>query len=1100
MRVRVRHESRYTYDEPALLGPQLVRLRPAEHTRARVLSYNLAFTPEGEVRWQHDPWGNRIARLTFPAEQPSSELAVIVDAAFEIRPLNPFDFFVDDRCRELPFSYPDELGRELGPFLASAHARPGPRLARWLEEVPQRGYITDYLVALNQRVADNVRYIIRDEPGIQSSEETLERRSGSCRDSALLLCDALRAHGFAARFVSGYLVQLADEGNIPDMAKGVDRDVVDLHAWCEVYVPGAGWIGLDGTSGLLTGEGHIPLACTVAPALAAPIDGTSSVGAARVSFSVTVARIGHEPRPRRPYTDEAWSAIRAAGRDVDAALTAAGLCLTMGGEPTWTSREHPRAPEWNLEALGPTKWDQGLCLARELMQRLPPGLLAMQRMGKLYPGESLPRWVLELVWRGDGVPVWQAPSLLDLAAPADDHLVKDDAAPERLALARELCVAIADRLAVPPELVAGHEDPWVAIMREMNLPDDVDPLAAELDDPEERRTLARVLTRGLGAAVGFALPLGRSGGGWTSDRWTFRRGAMFLVPGDSPMGLRLPLERLGGVPWPTCHEDTTSRREPFAFVPPRMQTRGERETRSTSAPAALGYRVTTALCVEPRSGAMCVFLPPCPSAEDFLALVSAVEAAAAELSIAVRLEGYPPPADPRLRSCAITPDPGVIEVNLPPAASFDDYVTMLETVADAANHAGLSTEKYQLDGREVGSGGGHHLTLGGPTTIDSPFLQRPELLAGLLRYLQNHPALSFLFTGLFVGPTSQAPRIDEARHDALGELEIALARAEAAVAPPPWLTDRLFRNLLADVAGNTHRTEICIDKLYDPWTLSGRQGLIELRAFEMPPHVQMAAAQMLLVRALSARLARAAYRQPLVRWGTALHDRFLLPHYLWSDFRDVVSDLGAHGIGLDEAWYRPFLDHRCPLLGRLELDNVALELRSALEPWPVLGEQPGSHGGTSRYVDSSLERLEVRAFGMTPGRHRVAVNGLLLPLVPTGTASEEVGGVRFRAWQPPEALHPEIGIHHPLRFDVVDTWAKRSLGACTHHVWHPEGRGFEDPPLTAFEAAARRAQRFSTEGHAPWPVELIPAEPHPDHPYTLDLRLYPLDRRMPPTE
>ena len=365
--------------------------------------------------------------------------------------------------------------------------------------------------------------------------------------------------------------------------------------------------------------------------------------------------------------------------------------------------------------------------------------------------------------------------------------------------------------------------------------------------------------------------------------------------------------------------------------------------------------------------------------------------------------------------------------------------------------------------------------------------------------MQNHPALSFLFTGLFVGPTSQAPRADEARHDALAELEIALARAErAGDAPPPWLTDRLFRHLLVDVAGNAHRTEICIDKLYAPWSLAGRQGLVELRAFEMPPHERMAAAQMLLVRALVARLTRTPYRQGLVRWGTEIHDRFLLPHYLWADFADVARDLRAEGVPIDDAWYRPFLDHRFPVLGTLELEGVSIELRIALEPWTVLGEQPGAQGGTSRYVDSSLERLQVKVFGATEGRHAVLVNGLALPLWPTGTATERVAGVRFRAWQPPHALHPEIGVHHPVRFDIVDTWGKRSLGACTHHVWHPEGRGYEDPPLTAFEAAARRAQRFTTEGHAPWPVVPTPTAPHPEHPYTLDLRLHSEGRRIPP--
>jgi uncharacterized protein (DUF2126 family) len=824
---------------------------------------------------------------------------------------------------------------------------------------------------------------------------------------------------------------------------------------------------------------------------------------------MSVTRLGHEPRPRKPYTDDEWARVKAAGDAVDAKVRAAGLRLTMGGEPTWTSRKDAREPEWNDAALGPTKWAAGLGLARELAERLGHGALTMARMGKLYPGESLPRWTLHLVWRADGLPVWNDPALLDLAPPREGLGPKDDATPERLERCRRFAAEIAARLRIDPAIVPGFEDPWVAIQTEENLPEDVDPLAADLDDPEERRTLARVLGRGLRAPVGYALPIARVGDRWATDRWTFRRGRMFLVAGDSPMGLRLPLGRIGGEARGIFERDTTTTQRSEAIVlqapypqplPPGAGGRGE----ESAAPSPLsprtggiGGRITTALCVEPRQGVTHVFLPPVECAEDFLELVAAVEDVAAELGEKVRIEGYPPPRDPRLAMCLITPDPGVLEVNLPPTESFPEYVATVETIADAANHAGLCTEKYQIDGREVGSGGGHHLTLGGPSTVESPFLVRPDLLAGLLRYVHNHPSLSFLFTGLFVGPTSQAPRVDEARHDALAELEIALARAERADAPPPWLTDRLFRHLLVDVAGNGHRTEISIDKLYDPWNPSGRQGLVEFRAFEMPPHERMAVAQMLLVRGIVARLATAPYRRDLVRWGAEIHDRFLLPHWLWADCREVLRDLRDHGVPLEDAFYLPFVDHRFPVLGRLELEDVWLELRGALEPWPVLGEQPGAHGGTSRYVDSSLERLQVKAFGLTEGRHRVLVNGLELPLHPTGTATERVGGVRFRAWQPPNALHPEIGVHHPLRFDVVDTWGKRSLGACTHHVWHPEGRAFVEPPLTAFEAAARRAQRFTTEGHLAWPADPTPTTPHPEHPFTLDLRLYPGDRRVP---
>lgn len=1088
MRVRVKHCTRYEYSEPVALGPHLIRLRPASHVRAEVLSYNLEVLPRCHLRWQHDPWGNRIARATFEAEERLDHLEVTVDLALDIRPVNPFDFYVDDRCERVPFAYPDGLAEELAPFLAVPP--PNAALQAFIEEVPFEGYVVDYLVAFNAHVAKRVGYVIRTDPGIQTSIETLKKGRGSCRDSALLLVDSLRTRGLAARFVSGYLVQLADEGIIPDETKGVERDVVDLHAWAEVYLPGAGWVGIDGTSGLLAGEGHIPLASAVSPTLAAPVTGTASAPTTSFDFTMHVARLGHEPRPRRPYEPASWDAIVAAGAEVDATLSGAGLQLTCGGEPTFTSRLHPREPEWNTEAVGKTKRRQGQRLAAELGRRLAEGVLPLERMGKHYPGESLPRWSIELLWRDDGVPIWRDGSLL--AFLGADQATGDDVVPrrERALVAAEVAGArrfgehLARRLEVDPAgLQPAFEDPWHFVREEQRLPVDVDPLAADLDDGEERRRLAHVLDRGLTKEVGYVLPLAADGQRFRSTRWTFRRERLYLLPGDSPLGLRLPLEQLEGEElWPLDHT--------LPAPPLRFDPRQEKWQPAQAAPPLPPMPMRTAVCLEPRNGALYLFLPPLESAEAYLRLISAVEDVARELRQKVRIEGYPPPADARLRACLVTPDPGVLEVNLPVARSFADYVASMEVIADAANHADLSTEKYQIDGREVGSGGGNHITLGGPSTVESPFLLQPRLLGSLLRYLQHHPSLSYLFTGLFVGPTSQAPRVDEARHDALYELDLALSqlpqRGESVF---PWLVDRLLRHLLVDVSGNTHRTELCIDKLYAPEGLSGRQGLVELRAFEMPPHVQMAGVQLLLVRALVARFTKQLYEAPLLRWGSQLHDRFMLPHFLWRDLCDVVADLQRHGIALEADWFLPFVDYRFPVLGRLVAEDVELELRTALEPWPTLGEQPVG-AAVARYVDSSLERLQVRVTGLVEGRHRIAVNGLELPLFRTDRVDESVAGVRFRAWQPPNCLHPSIPVHHPLRFDVVDTWGQRSLGACTYHVWHPEGRAFDDPPLTAFEAAARRAQRFTREGHAPWPVRLEPTTPAAEQPLTLDLRRY----------
>ncbi|MBK8013505.1 MAG: transglutaminase family protein [Deltaproteobacteria bacterium] len=1145
MRVRIRHESRYQYGQPTDLGPHIVRLRPSDHTRAHVRSYNLTVEPKCELRWQRDPAGNRVARATFPAEAKASELRLVVDASFEIRPVNPFDFFVDDRCRNLPFRYPDNLDVELAPYLGQP-AKPGTLLAAFVEENQARGYITDYLVALNSAVAKRVRYIIRNESGIQTSEETLQIGSGSCRDSAVLLVDVLRAQGLAARFASGYLIQLADEGNIPDEAKGVLRDVVDLHAWAEVYVPGAGWVGLDGTSGLLAGEGHIPLACTAVPLHASPIEGTASAPAERVVFDLTIARLGHEPRPRRPYTDTCWENMRALGRAVDEKIASAGITLTMGGEPTWNSRSNPRAPEWNEDALGPDKWDRGLILATELLDRLGERGVILHRMGKHYPGESLPRWVMHLLWRPDGEPIWRNRQWLDrkIASYTATH-TPDVPLQPMLDRARRFTEHLARRLDLGrvDTIRPGFEDPWRFLEDEENLPIDIDPLKADLKDSEERRRLARVLGRGMGEVVGFALPLGATATGFATSAWTFRRGHLYLIPGDSPMGLRLPLQRLGGTPietwvtdpsqqlgalppadalWPRIEPQVPGRRPRAADGQEALRARsiagGAAHAAEVSGAAEEGLvasaadpapfaspffvdatvveatdepQVKTGLCVEPRGSSLAVFLPPLPTTEHFLRLIAAIEDTAEALETPVGLEGYPPPSDPRLRACMVTPDPGVLEVNIPVTRTFDEYVTLMESVTDAATHAGLTTEKYQLDGREVGPGGGHHLTLGGATTPESPFLKNPVLLGSLLRYIHNHPSLSYLFASIFVGPTSQAPRIDEARHDALYELEIALnqidAHAKGGDWTPPWLTDRLLRHLLTDASGNTHRTEISIDKLYDPGSAAGRQGILEFRAFEMPAHERMAIAQMLLMRSITARLAEAPYTRPLIRFGSQLHDRYMLPHFLWTDLVDVIDDLKRAGLPIDEEMYLPFLDFKCPIMGRLDVEDLSLEIRVALEPWIVLGEEAG-RAGTVRYVDSSVERVQVKADGLIEGRHVVSVNGRHLPLRPTGRATEYVGGVRFRAWQPPNCLHPNIRPHHPLRFDLVDRWANRSLGAATYHVWHPEGRAFDEPPLTAFEAAARRAQRFTTEGHAPYPAMLDAGAHHPEQPYTLDLR------------
>ncbi|MDP1927901.1 MAG: transglutaminase family protein [Thiobacillus sp.] len=1084
--VAIRHTTVYTFDRRVTLSPHVVRLRPAPHSRTPILAYTLKITPEKHfINWQQDPFGNYLARLVFP--EATREFSVDVEVIADLTVINPFDYFVEDSAEHWPFDYDVALKRELTPYLETEPA--GPLLQAWLVAVPrERVQCNNFLVALNQRLQGDIAYTVRMEPGVQTPEETLEKALGSCRDSAWLLVQILRHLGLAARFVSGYLVQLTADEKSLDGPSGTDNDFTDLHAWTEVYLPGAGWIGLDPTSGLFAGEGHIPLAATPQPSSAAPIEGMTDPCEVEFAFSNTVTRIREDPRVTLPYSDAEWEAILALGTAVDDKLLASDVRLTHGGEPTFVSIDDMEAPEWNTDAFGMHKRERAEVLARRLRDRLAPGSLLHTGQGKWYPGEPLPRWALGIYWRKDGVPVWQNPALL---AEAEHNAGRSvlDARHFAKTLAQHLGLAM--RYAQPV-----YEDALAALLQEAELPPNVDVLSkdgghAALDSASLRGSLANKLSRGLNTPAGYVLPLAWRGSEadgaehpWHSAPWHTRRDRLYLAPGDAPIGLRLPLNSL---PWVAEDErEPWVEVDPFAAQPPLADFHGEiaaRFSRYTPAPsgtddpehpelhpqtasAKLNVAVPhTALCVEARGGCLFVFMPPTTTLEHYLDLLAAVEASAAAHNFPLVIEGYAPPSDGRIEKLLVTPDPGVIEVNIHPAHNWQQLVETTTLVYEEARLSRLAAEKFMLDGRHAGTGGGNHVTLGGATPSDSPFLRRPDLLASLITYWQHHPALSYLFSGLFIGPTSQAPRVDEGRVERLYELEIAFQQMPIGDTPQPWLVDRLLRNLLTDLTGNTHRSEFCIDKLYSPDSASGRLGLLEFRGFEMPPHARMSLAQMLLLRALVVRFWDQPYRKPLVRWGTLLHDRYMLPHYLWADLKDVVDDLNAAGFAFDLDWYKPFLEFRFPRHGTLQIGDIAIELRTAIEPWNVLGEESTSLG-TARYVDSSVERLQVKLNGLTDSRYVLACNGQRVPLVPTGVHGEFICGVRYRAWQPPSALHPTIGIHSPLVFDLIDTWNDRAVGGCTYRVVHPGGRSYETFPVNAMEAESRRHTRFQDWGHS----------------------------------
>ena len=795
---------------------------------------------------------------------------------------------------------------------------------------------------------------------------------------------------------------------------------------------------------------------------------------------MSVDRVGDLPSLSRPYTDRQWTAVRALAHAVDRDIQLHDIRLTMGGEPTFVSLDETETPEWNFEALGPLKRTLGLALIRSLRERTAPGGLLHLGQGKWYPNEVLPRWAFFCLSRIDNVPVWQDPTLF-----AHEDLEYGYTTPTALTFLE----ALTRRLGATPDNILAAVEPFS-------------------DDPANQ------------APTGYILPLRRRQAPaspnqspatspnqpagdlfWSSQLWFPRPEALTLSPGDSPIGYRIPVDAM---PWvapdpllyplesgalgdsstgPIQLPSAPARRpDLFAATPtpdPLPPIPADAET------AALLIRPS--LCVEVRDGRMHVFLPFVPILADYLDLVAAIEDTSQHLGIPVWIEGYPPQHDPRLRSFGLTPDPGVLEVNLPPTSQWDDLEALNTVLTEEAHRHRLIPSKFGYDGTHLATGGGSHITVGGPSVLESPILRRPDLLRSMLTFWQIHPSLSYLFAGMYVGPTSQYPRVDEARTDALYELDLSFSHLPPHDCPP-YILDGLFRNLLVDVSGNTHRAEFCIDKLFPPEGTGLRAGLLELRAFEMAPHVRMGLLQTLLVRALVALFWQIPFTADLLRWGAALHDRFMLPHFVAADFAEVLAHLNRSGYPFDLAWFAPHLEFRFPRIGSLTVDGLTLELRQALEPWNVLAEETTS-AGTGRSVDSSLERMQVKLSGIAqPDRYLATCNGRRIPLHPTGTPGEHIAGIRYRARRLNAALHPTIPVHTPLTFELIDTQTRQAVARCTYFAGRPDGTLHPNRPTTGEEARTRRGERFQIETPSTDPIPLPPEEHNPVFPMTLDLR------------